>query len=153
MQLDDAATIIAQADFFEVCDGEQRRLLAFASERKRYRPGTVIYQGGEVPEGAHILISGTVSTTREGREENPYLSHDPGVVFGATALVVPRPRAVTMKAVDTVETLFIPRNAFLKLLHQYPELVGRVADRIRGDLTGYIDAVKTLQPRMGGKPG
>ncbi len=38
MQLDDAATILARADFFEVCDAEQRRLLAFASERKRTGP-------------------------------------------------------------------------------------------------------------------
>ncbi len=43
MQLDDAATILGRADFFEVCDAEQRRLLAFASERKKYRPDAVIY--------------------------------------------------------------------------------------------------------------
>ena len=43
MQLDDAATILGRADFFEVCDAEQRRLLAFASERKRFRPGATIY--------------------------------------------------------------------------------------------------------------
>ena len=39
MQLDDAATILGRADFFEICDAEQRRLLAFASERKKFRPG------------------------------------------------------------------------------------------------------------------
>ena len=49
MQLDDAATILSHADFFEVCDAEQRRLLAFASERKKYRPGSIIYKSGDVP--------------------------------------------------------------------------------------------------------
>ena len=63
MQLDDAATILAHADFFEVCTQDERRLLAFASERKKYRPGSVIYEAGEVPDGAHVLVSGTVSTT------------------------------------------------------------------------------------------
>ena len=57
MQLDDAATILSHADFFEVCNAEQRRLLAFASERKKFRPGGVIYQAGEVPEGAHVLVT------------------------------------------------------------------------------------------------
>ena len=52
MQLDDAATILSHADFFEVCDAEQRRLLAFASERKKYRPGSIIYKSGDVPDGA-----------------------------------------------------------------------------------------------------
>ena len=54
MQLADATTSLGRADFFEVCDAEQRRLLAFASERKKYRPGTVVYQAGEVPEGGVI---------------------------------------------------------------------------------------------------
>ena len=115
MQLDDAATILGRADFFEVCDAEQRRLLAFASERKRFRPGAAIYQSGDTPEGAHVLISGTVATTHEGGENNPFLIHDSGAVLGAMALVGPTPRPVTVKAVVAVETLFVPRTGFLKL--------------------------------------
>ena len=55
MPADDATTILGRADFFEVCDAEQRRLLAFASERKKFRPGNVIYSAGDIPEGAHVL--------------------------------------------------------------------------------------------------
>jgi CRP-like cAMP-binding protein len=150
MQLDDAATILARADFFEVCDAEQRRLLAFASERKRYRPGSVIYSSGEVPEGAHVLISGTVATTQEGGTENPFLVHETGAVLSAMALVVAKPRPVTIKAVDNVETLFVPRSAFMKLAQQYPDLARRAADRIRRDLTGYLSAIEKVRGRMNG---
>jgi CRP-like cAMP-binding protein len=153
MQLDDAATILARADFFEVCDADQRRLLAFASERRKYRPGSVIYQSGEVPEGAHVLVSGTVSSTQSGHDENPFIIHEVGAVLGATALVVAKPRQVTVKAVDAVETLFVPRSAFMKLAHQYPDLARRAADRIRQDLTGYLGAIETLRPRIGGNKG
>jgi len=62
MQLDDATTILGRADFFEVCDAEQRRLLAFASERKKYKPGATLYDPGHVPDGAHVLVAGTVAT-------------------------------------------------------------------------------------------
>jgi CRP-like cAMP-binding protein len=150
MQLDDAATILARADFFEVCDAEQRRLLAFASERKKFRPGSVIYQSGEVPEGAHVLISGTVATTQNGAEDDPYLVHDQGAVLGAVALVIAKPRPVTVKAIDAVETLFVPRSAFMKLAQQYPDLAARVADRIKRDLSGYVGAIESLRPKMGG---
>lgn len=150
MQLDDAATILARADFFEVCDAEQRRLLAFASERKKYRPGGVIYQSGDVPEGAHVLVSGTVATTQNGAEDNPFLVHDQGAVLGAMALVVAKPRPVTVKAIDSVETLFVPRSAFMKLAQQYPDLAARAADRIRRDLSGYVGAVESVRGRMGG---
>jgi CRP-like cAMP-binding protein len=150
MQLDDAATILGRADFFEICDAEQRRLLAFASERKRHRPGTTIYQSGEVPDGAHVLISGTVATTRDGDENNPYIIHESGAVLGAMALVVAKPRPVTVKAIDVVETLFVPRSAFMKLATQNPDLAQRAADRIRRELTGYLGAIEQMKPKMGG---
>ena len=148
MQLDDAATILGRADFFEVCDAEQRRLLAFASERKKFRPGTVIYASGEVPEGAHVLVSGTVSTTQDGAEDNPFLIHAQGSVLGAMALVVAKPRPVTLKAIDAVETLFVPRAAFMKLANQYPDLAGRAAERIRGELSAYLGAIEGVRAKM-----
>jgi CRP-like cAMP-binding protein len=151
MQLDDAATILGRADFFSVCDAEQRRLLAFASERKKFRPGAVIYKEGDLPEGAHVLASGTVATTREGGEDNPFLIHEAGAVLGALGLVVAKPRPVTVKAVDAVETVFVPRAAFLKLARQYPDLAARAADRIRGELTAYLGAVETMRPKFRGK--
>lgn len=149
MQLDDAATILGRADFFEICDAEQRRLLAFASERKRHRPGSSIYASGDVPEGAHVLISGTVATTRDGDDTNPFIIHDAGSVLGAMALVVAKPRPVTVKAIDSVETLFVPRAAFMKLAQQNPDLAQRAADRIRRDLTGYLGAIEQLKTKMG----
>ena len=150
MQLDDAATILSRADFFSICDAEQRRLLAFAGERKRFRPSATIYKAGDVPEGAHVLVSGTVATTHEGQEENPFLVHEPGAVLGTMALVVAKPRPVTLKAVDSVETLFVPRSAFMKLVNQYPDLARRAADRIRRDLTGYLDNIETMKQRIRG---
>lgn len=153
MQLDDAATILGRADFFEVCDAEQRRLLAFASERKRFRPGAVIYKSGDTPEGAHVLITGTVATTQDGGESNPFLIHDAGAVLGAMALVVAKPRPVTVKAIDAVETLFVPRSAFLKLAQQFPDLAQRAADRIRRDLSGYLGAIEQLKPRIASGKG
>ena len=149
MQLDDATTILGRADFFEVCDAEQRRLLAFASERKKYRPGTVVYQAGEVPEGAHVLVTGTVASYQEGDEENPFVITTQGAVLGAMSLVVAKPRPVTIKAVDNVETLFVPRTAFLKLANQAPELARRAADRIRGELMGYLTAVEQVKTKIG----
>ena len=149
MQLDDAATILGRADFFEVCDAEQRRLLAFASERKKYRPGSVIYESGDTPEGAHVLVSGSVQTTQDGVENNPYIIHQQGALLGATALVVAKPRPVTVKAIDAVETLFVPRSAFMKLANQYPDLAARAADRIRRELSGYLGAIESVRTKIG----
>ena len=149
MQLDDATTILGRADFFTVCDAEQRRLLAFASERKKWRPNSVIYQAGDVPEGAHVLVTGTVATYQEGDETNPFVISSQGALLGAMSLVVAKPRPVTVKAVDNVETLFVPRSAFLKLANQAPDLAKRAADRIRSELIGYLGAIEQVKPKMG----
>jgi CRP-like cAMP-binding protein len=149
MQLDDATTILGRADFFTVCDAEQRRLLAFASERKKWRPNSVIYQAGDVPEGAHVLVTGTVATYQAGDENNPFVITTQGALLGAMSLVVAKPRPVTVKAVDNVETLFVPRSAFLKLANQAPDLAKRAADRIRSELIGYLGAIEQVKPKMG----
>jgi CRP-like cAMP-binding protein len=148
MQLDDATTILGRADFFEVCDAEQRRLLAFASERKKFRAGSVLYEAGEVPEGAHVLVRGTVASYQQGDDANPFVITTPGAVLGALSLVVARPRPVTIKAVDSVETLFVPRSAFMKLANQTPDLARRAADRIRAELTGYLSAVEQVKGKI-----
>ncbi|MEO9228006.1 MAG: cyclic nucleotide-binding domain-containing protein [Devosia sp.] len=151
MQLDDATTILGRADFFEVCDAEQRRLLAFASERKKYRAGSVLYAAGEVPEGAHVLVAGTLATYQEGDDSNPYVISTVGAVLGAMSLVVAKPRPVTVKAIDNVETLFVPRSAFMKLANQEPGLAARAAERIRRELTGYLNAVEAVRGKIGSK--
>ena len=149
MQLDDATTILGRADFFEVCDAEQRRLLAFASERKKWRAGSVIYQAGDVPDGAQVLVSGTIATYQQGDDANPFVISTSGATLGAMSLVVAKPRPVTVKAVDNVETLLVPRSAFIKLCNQTPDLAARAADRIRRELTGYLTAVEAVRGKIG----
>jgi CRP-like cAMP-binding protein len=153
MQLDDATTILGRADFFSICDAEQRRLLAFASERKKWRPNSVIYQAGDVPEGAHVLVTGTSATYQDGDDANPFVITSQGAVIGAISLVIAKTRPVTVKAVDNVETLFVPRSAFMKLANQAPELAARAAERIRGELMGYLGAIEQVRGKIGSAKG
>jgi CRP-like cAMP-binding protein len=149
MQIDDAAMILASADFFEICTDEQRRMLAFASERKRYPAGTVISKAGDVPDGAMVLASGTISVTPESENEpNPFIVSEVGAVIGAMALIVGRPRELTVRAINIVEMIFVPRHAFLKLANQSPDLAERAAERIRHDLGSFVSAIDPIRDRM-----
>ncbi len=147
MQLDDAASILAHADFFEVCDVEQRRLLAFASERRLFARRDVLFTAGETPQGAHVLVAGTLSAIAEGNP-TPRLLRETGTVIGATSLIVDKPRYVTVTALTAVETLFVPRAAFLKLARSSPEMAARAADRIRRDIGDFIGAIEPLRKRI-----
>jgi CRP-like cAMP-binding protein len=148
MQLDDAATILAYADFFEVCDTDQRRLLAFASERRLFARGDVVYRSGDVPDGAHVLVAGTLSAKADEDSAKPHEITEPGALLGAMALVIAKPRPVTITAITAAETLFVPRAAFMKLMQQSPGLAQRAADRIRRELGSYMGALEPLRQRM-----
>jgi len=52
MRMDDAAGVLARADFFDICDDEQLRMLGFAGDRKHFDADAVIYKAGAVPSGA-----------------------------------------------------------------------------------------------------
>jgi CRP-like cAMP-binding protein len=153
MQLEDAATILARTEFFRICDAEQRRLLAFASERKRHKAASLIYTAGEVPQGAHVLVAGTVSAYEGDKDSRPLVISQAGSLFGAASLVIAKPRPISIKAIDQVETLFVPRSAFMKLCNQFPDLAARAADRIRADLSAYLSAIETAGPKFGMSSG
>lgn len=150
--MDDAAAILARADFFSMCDDEQRRMLGFASDRRHVDADDIIYKAGDVPQGAYVLIEGTIKARNVGVEAGkPYALSEPGSVVSAMALILDKPRPVTISAVTDCELLFVPRSAFLKLVRQYPELAQKAVKRIEGELSGYLTALDPLKRKMKAK--
>ena len=144
---DEADAALAQAEFFDICDDEQRHMLAFASDRRHFEPDAVLYQSGDVPQGAHVLISGTLKAKPDGTSK-PYAISEPGSVVSAMALILAKPRLVTFTTVTDCETLFVPRHAFLKLVQQSPDLAQRAVARIERDLGSYLGALEPVGRRM-----
>ena len=154
MRMDDAAGVLARADFFDICDEEQLRMLGFAGDRKHFDADAIIYKAGDVPTGAFVLIEGTVKAKHEGAEAGkPYALSEPGSVISPTSLILEKPRPVTFTAVTDCELLFVPRSAFMKLANQAPDLAQRAADRIRRELTGYLSAVEQVKGKIGSSKG
>lgn len=149
---DDAAEALAQAEFFDICDDEQRRMLAFAGDKRHFDPDAVLYQAGEVPMGAFVLISGTLKAKPEGPGAGkPYAISEPGSVVSSMALILNKSRPVTITAVTDVEALFVPRHAFMKLVQQSPDLAQRAVARIERDLGNYLGALEPVRRKMKGE--
>lgn len=151
MRLEEAAAVLSQAEFFDICDEEQKRLLAFASERRRFAPDEVVCAGDVVPEGAHVLISGTLKAKPEGEiAGKPYTITQPGSVVSAMALILAKPRLITVTSVVESDMLFVPRAAFRKLMQHSPELAERAAAHIQNDLGRYLGALQPVGRKMRG---
>lgn len=152
MRMDDAAGVLSRADFFDICDDEELRMLGFAGDRQRYAAEAIIYKAGDPPQGAYVLVEGTVRARHEGDEAGkPYALSEPGSVLSPTALIIAKPRPVTFTAVTECDMLFVPRAAFMKLARQNPDLARRAAERIQQDLGTYMHALEPLRGRMKGR--
>lgn len=148
MELDDTASILASADFFEICDAEQQRLLAFASERRHYRAGQVLFEHGSVSDGAYIIHRGTISAAENpDHPERNYKVSGPGAVVGEMSLLLNRSRYATVSAITDIDVLFVPRQAFVKLMHQYPDMAARAAARIEQKLGSYLGSLDRFRSK------
>ncbi len=146
MELDAVTSTLSKVAFFEICDAEQQRLLAFASENQQFRAGDTIYAEGDPADGAYVLTRGSVVITdARKRADRSYGTSGPNVLIGEMALILNHPRSTTVTAVTNVEALFVPRHAFVKLMRQYPDLAQRAAQRIEGELGSYLKAVNRFR--------
>ena len=84
----------------------------------------------------------------EGGEPDPHVVSQPGAVLSTLSLVIGRPRDVTVSAISIVETLLVPRTAFLKLANQSPDLALRAAGRIRQEMGAFVSTVVPLKSRI-----
>jgi len=154
MHLDDTAHIMGSADFFSICNMEQRRMLAFTSERVVLNPGEVLFRAGDVTRGAYVLISGIVISTPliegGGTAQNGEAVEisQPGTVIGELALITKHPRRANVKAKNTVELLLVPRTSFAKLVEQFPEIASRAAAKIKNDLGTYVSAIEQIKEKF-----
>ena len=148
MELDDFTSALAQADFFRICDEEQRRLLAFASERRTFASGEVIYKKGDPAPGAFVLLRGEIVVgDSDGGSFKPQRISERGAVLSEMSLFLDRPRRASVRAASDVELLFVPRSAFNKLIRQFPVLAERAARRIEDEMTSFLDAMEPFRDR------
>ena len=66
------------------------------------------------------------------------------------ALILGKPRPVTITAVTDSRALFVPRSAFLKLVQQSPDLAQRAVARVERELGNYLGALEPVRRKMKG---
>ncbi len=149
MKLDEAAHILGSAEFFSICNLEQRRMLAFAGERRALMPKETLFRVGDVTEGAYVLISGELVSRQsdaEGAQNIPITQ--PGAVIGELALIAKHPRRATVVAVTQADLLLVPRIAFSKLMQQYPEIAQKAAAKIRQDVDAFVAPLASAREKV-----
>jgi serine/threonine-protein kinase len=78
---------------------------------RRFSPGPVIIQEGDVGDAAYLLVAGTCRAYRRvGDRQETLATMGPGDVFGEMALLLDEPRAASVVAVDDVTALVLDQQ-------------------------------------------
>jgi CRP-like cAMP-binding protein len=124
--------------FAGLADEDLRNLVATGAPAS-FQPGQAIVSRGDPGDAMYVVLSGRAQVDVGGR----YHDLGPGDFFGEMALIVPRPRIATVKAVEPAEALRIPADGFQAFLLQNPTvalaILRAVVERLR-EVEERIDA-------------
>ncbi len=146
MGLDNIDAIIADVEFFSICNDEQIKLLAFSSERRHYSAREIIAKDNIGVDGAYIINQGTVLINDDQElDKKSYFISGPNKLVGERSLLLNRPLRSTIIASDNVDALFVPHKAFFKLLRQYPEIAALIVKRVEASLDNYLRSLDSFR--------
>lgn len=148
--MDEAAAMAAfrMLDLFAGFTDEQLRLLAFVCEDVFLRPDDGLYAAGDAANGAYVLVSGLLEAGPPSDQAGGRFRIEPISLVGEIGLMLPRPRATTVRAIRDSGLLFVPREPFLKLLRADPALAEDVAATLRAELARYLESIVQLDDRF-----
>jgi CRP-like cAMP-binding protein len=91
------------------CTRSQLKQVAALAERVQVCPGEVLAREGRIGREFFLVLSGTVTVSRGGRDVDTL---GPGTFFGELAAIDPGPRNATVTAASEVEVLIIGPREF-----------------------------------------
>lgn len=120
--------------------------LAEISGLRLYESGEVLFHAGAAADGFHIVVEGLVKVCRygpDGREQVLHMFAE-GEPCGEAAVFEGGVFPATAEAVAASRTLFLPRDRFLALAAQHPELLLSMLAVLSRRLRRFVEMIDDL---------
>ena len=149
MGLEQDIDLLSRVAMFQDFELEQLRLIAFGTERRFLKNGSVLYEQGEDSAGGYIVASGQIDIiVRDGTREITLDSCTEAGLIGELALITENRRAATAVARVDSEVLFVPRSLFHRLLREYPQMAAILHARIAQSVRGMVQQMEKVHERL-----
>jgi CRP/FNR family transcriptional regulator len=111
----------------QLCAGlsePELQALARIATIRRLESGEVLFQEGDPGLGFYVLLEGRVRVYKASPDGKEYTLHmiRPGQMFAEVAIFMERAYPANCAAVEDSTVAFFPREAFLKLVHDRPQI-------------------------------
>lgn len=154
MGLEQDIELLSRVTMFQDFEPEQLRLIAFGTERRFLRNGSVLYRQGEESDGGFVVATGQIDIVAyHGDREIVLDSCGPAGLIGELALITENRRTANAIARVDCEVLFIPRSLFHRLLREYPHMAALLHARIAQSVRGMVTQMEKVYEKLSGIPG
>ena len=121
--LTEEVELLRKIPLFTDIDPGKLKLLAFASERKRFNNGQDLCRQGDAGDSAFVIVEGQANVVIEAEEAEITVAQlGANEIIGEISILCDVPRTATIRACGSLEALKIKREHFLGLILQVPEL-------------------------------
>lgn len=111
-----------------------------------YPKGAVLFVEGQPPRGVFVLCMGEAklsTSSREGRTIITKIAHA-GELLGLNATISTVPYEVTVEMMEPGQANFIPRDALLLMMKEFPEVALRIAQQLSHNYFAAHEEIRTL---------
>jgi CRP-like cAMP-binding protein len=150
MQLRDEVELLRRVPLFSGVAPAKLKLLAFTSDRVSFDSGQVLFRQGDPGDAAYVVLSGSADVLVNSQSgEIKVATIEPNSIVGEIAILCDVPRNATVRANAPLETLRIPKDHFLKMLAEFPEMAVEImrvlADRLSHTTAELTEARSNLR--------
>jgi CRP-like cAMP-binding protein len=110
---------LGQVPMFQACSNEELNAVAYLASPRAFEPGAAVVREGETGDEFFVLMMGTATVSRQGRE---VARLEPGDYFGELALFDPALRNATVTADGAVTVAVLERDRFQTALDAVPAM-------------------------------
>jgi CRP-like cAMP-binding protein len=129
--LDQVAERLAAADILAPLSDAERRKIAEGTRVSAYSRGETILAYGQAGDSMYVIHEGSVSVRiPSGDTFTEVAQLGPGSIFGEMALLTGESRTASIVAVTDVIAMKIQKSVMQPLLHDNPDLVSALSDKI-----------------------
>jgi CRP-like cAMP-binding protein len=119
----DEVEMLRQVPIFARIKPTKLKLLAFASERRKYTIGQDVCRQGEAGDAAYVVLSGTADImVASANGELKVAEVGAQSIVGEIAVLCGGVRTASVRATSPVEVLRITKEHFLELVNEFPDV-------------------------------